>query len=1121
MTSFEIVKLIALINGNNDSVCLFLGAGADVSSGGLLFNDLKNKIIDKFSEYSSQSMSWIDRDKLFEKLIDSSPQYNSREVFQSEINGETHLISDSYKILLLLLQHKVIGTIITTNYFDYLEETKEKNQCSEFDIFTNEISKNTSRDRERPVYIKLHGDAKRHKITHVTSAEIDEKPYDPDTMEEFISHIKGQSIVFIGYSGNDSVVTKTIKDHIDQIKLTYWISPKESNSPLVNSLKEAKKYYYCNATFDDFMINWGITKLYNIKQNDPRPFFISSLLKAKAKQSTNKICKQYKHNIEREEIENKLNAINHVGFIFGRSGIGKTAVLKNYICSQNNNVLYIDLKNSSSENVLESIVSALGFSSDSPFSLLHRICLWFKSQKQYFTFIIDGIDEFNRSVEDIILLTKLNEENDYVSFIYSSRLKYNNTVCTLSISQENMIEITAFNQQEIKQMLTMNKVQNSFTKEYMLLMQEPYICAILCEHYSNNTLNNEMNVFETIEIFLEKKYNCKRSQINNLFINVAASECLYETKKALNSDSMQLLCGCGLLESNGIKFKYKKMTQYYLSLYFSKTKMQKQHIINKIEQDLNNSNIVIDNNVYCAYKLLFTNCGTIKEVTDSVLELNCLLDSNSAKVSMPKIKFVRECIFDIIHENEEKFTSAITMCSIDKLSDDIKYIIVTSAKIIKSDDNAYKIWGHFLLDDKLAFCVFIFYSDRLCEKLLNYSDVSEVETCFNNAYKYISNKGKIYKTIIILYCFMKFDVSYSNYKVIVEYLLTELNVLLNSNREECVSLILDTIRKYSYNVLFNSDSDIESDYSHIPFDENYNEIINRLEANNTITENQLCYLAQNENITNNMILFLLYNLTIVYSMKVNKDETLCTINKLLNKNKDLYPENIDFILSCSFMALYHDNPVNRNDFVNIFDKVCQLYETKMFEQPSIKRHSTSCKFSEEFDKIFEDGFNPTAFLFYTAPIDKTGDALKKYDEFCSILWKSGNHNKILKIVHSVGQMISVYPQSGFSELKKLLKYNEPIIRRGIIRALAENLQRFPMETISFMNDSQIELSNNDLLSIWGSPIKFVENRTFEQLHWSRLLYTLSLNNKDLIRKILDSSQESVKLSDFISLLFDD
>ena len=454
------------------------------------------------------------------------------------------------------------------------------------------------------------------------------------------------------------------------------------------------------------------------------------------------------------------------------------------------------------------------------------------------------------------------------------------------------------------------------------------------------------------------------------------------------------------------------------------------------------------------------------------------------------------------------------------LNDNIKYIIISAAKIIKTDENFYKVLGHFSLDSKLKFSSFLFFSDRLCEKLHNYSDRDSIERYFTNACHCMMNKEVKLELIIILYCFMKFNVSDTNYKPITEYLLSELNKLLDSDRNGCASLILEIMKKYSYNVLFNSGIDIESDYYHISHDEEYTTILNSLKSNRTITESQLDSLARKQDVLNNMISFLLYNLTIVYSAQINKNDTLCAINKWLSNGKNMNSENIDFILSCSFMALYHDDPLNRRDFVNIFNNVCQLYETKMFEQPSINRQSTFCKFTEEFDTIFEDGFNPTAFLFYTAPIDKSGSALQKYDELCSTLWESGNHNKILKIVHSIGQMISIYPQEGFAELKKMLKYDERIIHRGIVRVLAENIQRFPVETIDFINDSQIKLSNEDLLCVWGAQKRFVENRTFEQLHWSRLLYTLSRQNKDFIRKIIFSTQKAKTLSNFISLLCD-
>lgn len=49
---------------------------------------------------------------------------------------------------------------------------------------------------------------------------------------------------------------------------------------------------------------------------------------------------------------------------------------------------------------------------------------------------------------------------------------------------------------------------------------------------------------------------------------------------------------------------------------------------------------------------------------------------------------------------------------------------------------------------------------------------------------------------------------------------------------------------------------------------------------------------------------------------------------------------------------------------------------------------------------------------------------------------------MIRIVHALGQMISIYPEEGYFALEHLRDYNEPIIRKGIIRLHKENYIRF-------------------------------------------------------------------------------
>lgn len=1116
MNTGNIDELISLLNGNNEKLCIFLGAGVDTSSGGLLFNDLKDNVITEFSNYSPSVLNSKSRDALFETIVDSAPQYNSREILQNEINGMNHQISDGYKILLLLAHYNFIDAIITTNYFSYLEEAQKELNIYDYDTFINEKDNNFESNSSKLLYIKLHGDANSHIITHVTNDEIDHKPYSPQTKKLFISSIRDKALIFIGYSGNDTMVTQIFNDNIDSIKSAYWIAPFESDSPLVKILKGKNKYYFCSESFDGFMIKWGIPKLMHVKLNDAHPIFIESLLAAKATQSTKEIISKSEIYIERENAENKLRALKQVGFVFGRAGIGKTSVLRSYISQSKNQVLYIDLKNSLKEKAINAVIAALGFVSDSPFAFLHRLCLWYESQRKYITFIIDGIAEFNRNIDEMLLLTKLNDKNEYVSFIYSSRVEYINKVCNIELSDKNLIEITAFNNDDIKKMLRANDVNCSITIDYSSLMQEPYICSMICS-FLKNSQNKKSNVFDIIESVLEDKYKIRSSNIHNVFVTIAAYEFEYISDCSSISDDITSLSQCELFNTRPIGFKYEKMTQYYLYCYLTRNQFQKNELLNEIQQNLIDDN-EINNILYSVYKYIFTQCDTIIDFQKSLLELNNLL-SLKKETDKAKIKFARECIAEIIATNEKVFKEGILQFSSDKMCDNLKYILITSVKLIKSNDCAFEIWLHFSSEQKYEYTVFILYFDRLCDLLFECSDRNEINGCFEYVKQYIGKENNL-DIIKLLYILMNFDASVKGYDEITKYIFEEFNKLIITNKEECKSSVLSILKKYTYSILFNSGSNIEGDYSKIPYHQEFLQIVDDVLNDNAINEEQLRFLAANEDISNNMILFLLFNLTVVYSVCNDKEKTTANIIRVIEKSYDLSPESVDFILSCSFMALYQDEPSNRKEFTDIFDKICDKYETQMFEQPSVARKSTAGKFSEEFEKIFEDGFNPTAFLFYTAPIDKSGNALKKYSDLCETLYASGNHSKILKIVHAIGQMISIYPKDGFSELKKLLKYDEEITRKGIIRILAENLQRYPEETIQFIYDSEINLSHNEKLQIWGSSSRFLENRTFEQLHWSRLIYALSKNYTGFIKNTLSDLKKSKNLSDFISHIFE-
>ena len=186
--------------------------------------------------------------------------------------------------------------------------------------------------------------------------------------------------------------------------------------------------------------------------------------------------------------------------------------------------------------------------------------------------------------------------------------------------------------------------------------------------------------------------------------------------------------------------------------------------------------------------------------------------------------------------------------------------------------------------------------------------------------------------------------------------------------------------------------------------------------------------------------------------------------------------------------------------------------------PATQRMASITKFSEEFDSIFEDGFNPLAFYFYTAPYRSLTSSAYMWEsgkEDLAIYWNLAHHmselgkfDDMLRIIHALGQMISIYPEEGYSALKNLTGFDQPIIKRGIIRIFKENYFRYSKITKKELQNPIYHFENDEIEKIVYNKDFLLENRTLEQLHWSRLFYNLG--------QIMSIDASEVFLSNFVT-----
>lgn len=1109
-------KIITLIENSNKKICLFLGAGADISSGGKIFSVLKKEIVDNYSSYISDGLNPQEIDLAFEKIIDSKE--HSREVLLDTVNSNSSkTVSDGYKIMALLAKYGFIETIITTNFFDFLEKTEEYIGESIFDYYINDNSLNVDDAddlRDAPKYLKLHGDAKHFCISHVTNDEINNRPYSDRINKLVANSLKNNIVIFIGYSGSDAKVTETIISQLTNLEKIYWINPKlNEDSILVKKLIETDKIIYNDSKFDDFIIKIGLRYLSKIKLNDSHPILISSLLKSNTVLSSKKLDFICGPNVERNEYSSLKN-LKKINLITGKSGIGKTYLIKYFIeHSYKIQTLYLDLNYNENIKILDELVSLFGFVSETPFSLLYNICSWYNSKKQHLAFVLDSVninneENFNELVSFIAATKRLSN----IYFIISSNdEKLLSKIKKIFLESDyQAIKMSGFTPNNVEDMALMLNVKDFSNIIDSSLLSEPYICSLVCNYYCNKTFEYSSNVFEVIEDSLAVRFNINPLSLHEELISIAKNE--YENISNIKLQVSEFLTSLGLIDSTNLPvFKYDKFREYYLRCYLFRNSVEKTKQKNKLYASLKNKQ-VLDEKLYKAYVCYYSFVKTVEEATTRLLELNELLKETNNEWA---IYFTRTCLYNIFSNQEKFLLDVFDKISFSSLCYELKRLIVEWIQLLENDAYAYILLKKFQELDAFTYELTIYSIDRFCEKLLWFPSFAEASSYYDNYKNYIFFGTSEIKIIKLLYSLMKLDNCKNISTQLSLYIINEIKkVSIECEPQKLVSLLA----KYSYNIFFNSDSDIESKFSAISYEQEFISIIKHVVLGNVLTFKQYQYLVSLTNDIDNMFVFFASNLIVIQSMLVDCERTLLLSKKLIADLEFLEPQNIDFIISSVFMGLYHVDPKNRAKFVSFFEYTYQKFETCFFEQPTSQRTSTAKKFSDEFSQVFEDGFNPLAFLFYTSVLEKPEKQLNQYWTMCEHLSESGNISKILKIVHAIGQMISIYPDEGFKALGKVCDYKHEIIKKGLLRVMQESLVRYPAHTKKFLNSHHI-FNKEDLNSLYGQVNESFTNRTLEQLHWSRLLFSAKLFDSSIVNRILILFCETNSLSQFIKDLF--
>jgi hypothetical protein len=1209
--SMDIIKLIAHIQSiakhrhTTNGVCLFLGAGADISSNGILFHDLKKKLLLSEGYQDNQFASSSKIDFLFNQWISKLNPQERSEVLENLIRNSSGEMfpSDSYKLLVLLAKERIITSVITTNFDNMLEKSQDILHLDTFQIFAPGISIPArhiiNTHPQKAVYLKMHGDIDGRIVTHLTEGELQNKEYEQEYIALFDYLISSHSIIFCGYSGLDHMITKLFKKTLDNVNQNrmqnvYWCNPNEpdQSSELVVLLKEKTNFTYIKINFDELLQTiskdiFSERMLFNADSVFIWPIIQSKIHKLQKKQNSSnefidkdeRIKRLVIRERETEYLQDFLsNEHKNLCILLGDSGVGKTTFLTQF-CDQygNNhdiNIIPIATENATGHGIISYIVEQLGYITINPLSVLYQFAQWADQQGYAFIFTIDGLSRTGFSSEEIV--RNLNELFEYAYIIRSfTDIKF---VVTMNSNQWNDIQplinincvndilwkdcqntnnysfsINNFTSDELKSALRKNdithqaeQIMNINVKE---LLYNPFFFRLIVQAFSviPTDFMDINTVYKAIDYLATRDYpKLKGLQIitnlEKLADQLFKADCDQIAVDLMEQDVniLENLVNNGILIHNEgyVKFRYDLFFSYYYSC-----KLERNQIYRKLNpQDFVSTyfNTNILNNVQSSIVIYFTrvdNYALVMDYLDKLLLYCMSLDDKSyisrtnklisdIYESMAKYYPDKYCkVIDIMEQSLSFFERMYThFCRSSHYLDDLRACSLLK-HISKSQNKRIKLESSIMLMDRLA-------------GIIKWQEHHQLDDC-RKYLAFLESGNILIHAINIIWLASYFgpdNLSTHKYEAVVKLLGNSLcNILQRRASPSDYNDLQEYFITYSNFILFNSDNNLHEKYHELISRGTEVKLFKKILNGHCLTNEDFELIILNMENYNNNFIFLVCNFILIFSsLMVNKTpvEQFNEFYKKLDITANV--SILDFFLSAFFMAMYLYDPSDRQSLSSQITMLVNNYEKTIFDNPGQKRYLSKNKFADQFDQQFEDGFNPLAFYFYTAPSHRyitnndpcdNQEELALFWELEKILVDTGNYQHLLRLIHAVGQLIGLFPDAGMEALEHFIKYKEPILRKGLVRVLKENYLRYPIVTKKFLTKHKDYFAQDEYLEIVGAERSYLSERALEQLHYARIFTFLRniFGTKTIHRMILEFlSQDNLSkaMEAFMEVLFD-
>jgi hypothetical protein len=420
----SLVRLItdraANVSGHKTKICFFLGAGADISSGGLSFADLKRQAVEEFTHRILFDVTTSEHvEARFEELFISLAPDDRALLVESLFRRLQPLQpSDAYKLLVLLTEAGAIDAVVTTNFDLMLESAQSLLGRDVFQVFGPGLARpylvsHSRYELPKKPYLKLHGDLASRSVVLLTGDELDTATYDASMLGLLTSILQTHDLILVGYSGYDRVLARIVGEALGPSNRVYWCNPREPSpdSPLYARIVDS--VINVRVGFDDLVMAVARPVLERPTLAPTEPTYLRCLFEWRVDFCNREYVYTYGERggkslvdtfARRRSIENRLTAFlrpnRPLALIVGPSGYGKTTVglrLHKLWRGDSSTRLMLIRSRALADNVdLEQYVAEQlgGLGSHGPFTLF-QLEHWLRENELRLILFVDAVNEFS------------------------------------------------------------------------------------------------------------------------------------------------------------------------------------------------------------------------------------------------------------------------------------------------------------------------------------------------------------------------------------------------------------------------------------------------------------------------------------------------------------------------------------------------------------------------------------------------------------------------------------------------------------------------------------------------------------------------------------------------------